>query len=308
MSEGKSYPLDIFMERYASFTDDLTTMEQNIEKLNRIYARENFCIDQHGNLVVKGDVTQRICNFFVYPTHKLYFDHGNFIELEGVAVVAYTKHEEKYKKVYLNLTNDLIESGSWVRSEYLDTEYDLMKASQYFYLRSALKIATRRIGTNDVMIFDGEDWVEDEEAAGLLKEYQSYIKNRRIWDKVKNIDSLQNTIGDYLKAMQTYITGNQLTTHGNEPIDENTNKGWENDEFYFLWGKEFWKWMETRFASKDMTFDKDRFIDYLVEQNVIEVETEKRGRIRVEVWETVYPKFKKRFLKINRAKLEHLLK
>lgn len=307
MTESKSYPLDIFLERYVSFTDDLMKMEKKIEKLNRIYARENFCVNEHGNLMIKNDESQRICNFFVWPTHKLYYDHGNFLELEGVAVIVYTKHEDEYKRVYLNLTNDLIENGNWVRSESLDTEYDLIKSSQYFYVRSALKVATRRIDSDDVKIFDGENWIEDEEASDLMDEYHDYLKARRIWGNVKNSIGKDLSISDYLKAVMVYVKESQLTEHGMQPFDEETNKGWESNESYFLWGKEFWKWIESRFENDELSFDKDGFIKYLIEEELIKVETEKTGRQRTEVWETVYPKFKKRFLTFDKAKLQLLL-
>lgn len=299
----------VYLDRYITTTNKLKKMKKRIDKLNRIYARENFQIDEHGNLVLK-EGNQRICNFFVYPTHKLYLDDGSSLEINGVGIVAFAKiEEEKYKEVYLNLSFDLIESGDWVKSEYLDTDYDLIKSSQYSYLKSALKIATRRIGKYDVKIFNGEEWIEDKDASDLLNEYQDHLTVKRIWENNKQSQGLEQDVLYYLNAILDFTKENKLTQYGEEPISVDQNFGWESSDMYFLMEKKFREWLESRLKSDnhELVSSKNDINSYLMDKDIIRYDREKSGRIRLDTWATVYPGHKKKFYCLNKEKLFEFL-
>jgi|GEM_PF-4466654 len=309
MSDNEREAMKIYSDRRISKTDDLSKMNKRIEKLNHLYAREPFHVDEHGNLVIT-DGTQRICNFFVYPTHKLYYDDGNSLEMIGVGIYAFAKiDEETYKKVCLNLKFDMIENGDWVKSELLDTDYDLNKSTLYPILRSALKIATRKIGKRDVKIFNGEVWIEDEEAVDLLGEYQDYFEAKRIWGDIKQPGRLKEDVAYFLNAVMIFTKENVVTPYGEKPQVEENHAGWENNEMYFLWGKKLWDWVRKRSASEGYEFvsETNAITVFLMEAEIIRFDKEKSGRIRVDTWETVYSGFKKKFYALNKSKMLEFL-
>lgn len=155
--------LELFINRFKGNAKNMKKMERRIKGLNRIYEREAFYIDHYGCFklkINKDDKHIRMCNFFVYPTHKLYYNNGNSIESYGLAVNIYCKDilMNKYIKICLNLNNDMIEKGGWVSSNLLDSCYDQKKGSDYHYLRSALKLATIILNKKDIKIFDRRVW------------------------------------------------------------------------------------------------------------------------------------------------------
>lgn len=310
MAEKKSVASKDYLDQYISYTKNIKKVEKRIEKMNRYYAREDFKIDPNRYLLL-NDGNQRLSNFFVYPTDKLYFDDGNSLEMDGVGIIAYTKINDKhFKKVFLNLSFDLIESGEWVKPQYLDTDYDLFKSAYYPYLRSALKIATRRIGSYDVKIFNDEYWIEDDEAYNLLDDYQSYLEGRRLWGIIKEEETeINQEAYIVLKSIEDYIHKHGITPYGEQPDNNSEHAGWQNDEYYFLWGKKFWEWVKSEEHIKnELVFNEKEINMFLMEKDIIRFEKEKSGRIRFDTWETVYPGFKKRFYTLEKSKMHDFLK
>jgi hypothetical protein len=159
---------------------------------------------------------------------------------DGLAVTVYHKFDEKYyMKLSCNIKNDSIEKGDWVNSKFLDTYFDLPIQINYRYIRSALKLATKRIKYKKVKLFNGEEWFKGSDARHRIKDYYKDDSVNQVYlrDAIKK-ESLKENALEFLKSIHEYIKLNNLTGYHIEPENGTNHIGWigddKNETFYLL--------------------------------------------------------------------------
>ncbi|MED0705265.1 hypothetical protein [Aneurinibacillus aneurinilyticus] len=150
----KRIKLDWNSESFKNILDTKT-------KLNKIYSNEKLRI-QSGNLVFKDNRKEhKICNFFVIPTHKIYYFDGSKKEKIGLRIRLYTNDQNKMTKITeLTITNELINNGKWI-DKYLADDYILYKNEYYVHLKKAIKLSSKLLKKKDKEIYtDRTGWIK----------------------------------------------------------------------------------------------------------------------------------------------------
>jgi len=308
--ESMSLYMDISMWE----TKKLDKIDAIIEKLNWVYSNETYCINDNGYLVFKNkneEDHQYIANFFVVPTHWLYCYYGDTLEhSDGLAVTVYHKWDDKkYVKVHINVKNDAIVKGDWVNPKYLDYCFNLPIQSNYQFLRSALRLATKRIKSKNKKLFDGEKWLDGWEAKQRINQYyEDYAVNQIYVRDATQRDSLEKDALEYLKDVDEYIKINSLTDYNIEPENDENHIGWigdANNEIIYLLPKKLDAWIAE--IKPNFSKSKNMIHSHLVKEGILSTETESKGRIRTDVNRTVYPKNKQRVYEFFREKFDRFL-
>ncbi|MDA1689590.1 MULTISPECIES: hypothetical protein [Bacillus cereus group] len=347
-SKLSQYFIDKYVEKI-NLKDFPNEIRDNRRLLNRVLKRENLGIDSSGNTVlynptVQGNINYetndtdepeeiietKLSNFFVVPTHRLYIKNGDTIQEDGIGVKIYTQiSKKKYKCIYLNLNNEMIEKGFWINSSYLDHDLYLYNKSFQQYLKMATKLSTRILSKSDFKIFDGEWWLENRFADVKISDFEGYsdsrhtralahpsITNRSLKPFHDDLDSeeplketdrvIKKDIFHFLKALLELISEQDLLQFGTIPENSEENAGWEDEQKYYLPYKKTWEWIANWLqASKYPISVKQKELDiFLYEEKIIEIEVEKgRGRKRADCNVTLYPKHKERVFKISKARI-----
>ncbi|GKU79434.1 hypothetical protein [Paenibacillus sp. L3-i20] len=312
------YTTSDFIEKYvdkiktAKF-ESLT--EDTILKLNRIYHKENLHIDEEGNLVLlkqeEKENVIKVCNFFAVPIYRLMYDDGSEIHESGLGLVIYSKFsDEKYKRNFVNLSDEAIEKGNWLSIEYLDRDLFLYTKDLYKYLRIAIKLSTRILKKREVKIYYDSYWLEDEDAI-------DHIDERHIFDLLHSRDrdnqdkyGLEKDPVEIAKLLKEYTLQYKLIPFYTEPIDKEQNWGWEDNDYFYLPYASTWKWIRGILENRQYILKmKDKQIDeYLIEYEIFESNEERKtGVKRADRNSTVYAGKKERVLMIKKESMNDFL-
>ncbi|MDR4998972.1 hypothetical protein [Brevibacillus parabrevis] len=350
----QNYNIHFFIDKYIDlirieeFHDSFSKEIHDYRlQLNRLLQRETLGIDWLGNTVLLNNVDDeeteygkdnkmdiKLCNFFIVPTHRLYIKENQTIREEGLGIKVYTKlSKKKYKCIYLNLNQEMIEKGYWVTASFLDHDLFLYDKSYYRYLKMAIKLSTRILLDSDFKIFDGEWWFENRFSDVTINDFEGYHQRRPVLQLVhpvttngviKSFYNLSNSenlnISDintlkkqdaiiFLKEILALIEEQPLTKLGEIPENEVDNLGWQDDDKYYLPYKETWDLVETRLRHREKysLLARKELDLFLFDEKIIEIEEEKSGRKRADKLVTVYPKTKIRVFVIKKTKMNEYL-
>jgi nitrate reductase NapAB chaperone NapD len=302
------------MDRCIWESKKLDKINKIIEKLNQVYSNEIYCINENGCLVFRNkneNDHQYIANFFVVPTHWTYCYYGETLDnSDGLAITVYHKFDDKkYVKLSLNLKYVDIENGNWVNSKDLESFYDFPIQSNYRFLRSALKLATKRIKSKNVKLFRGEEWFDGWEAKHHIKQYyKDFSVNQVYLRDVTERDSLEKDAMEYVKSVNEYINLNKLTNFNTIPENEVNNIGWHGDaenQTIYLVPKKLNDWIKKH--SSNISTSMNMINSHLVYKEILLQKTESKGRKRIDILKTVYPRHKEHVYVIIREKFDSLL-
>lgn len=349
--------VDKYIEIMKIHPNILAELDDDYVRLNRILHRENLRIDIEGNTLFINPVTTKkkkentnetkedegideksdtkISNFCVIPTHRLYVKNENGIHEDGIGVKIFSRvGKKKYKCIYLNLTNEMIEKGSWISPVYLDHDLFLYNKSFYNQLRIAIKLSTRMLSREEFKVFDGEWWFENPFSDFQISDYEGYPKSNTIkWlpDPPKKINGefehfnsystnerwkeglseiIKQDIFNFLQAVKELVRKELVLEKGVIPDPDNENIGWkDNDKYYLIYGKT-WEWVENYLNKSDyhISIHKKEFDIKLYEEDIIEIKEEKRaGRKRADCNTVVYSKHRERVFKISISRLNEFI-
>lgn len=345
-----------FVDRYIDtidLKDDVIRKEffDDLSRLNRVLNRENLRISNGGNTLIVNQKSSddkkkktsenqndegndkildiKISNFCVIPTHKLYVKKENFIYEDGIGVKVITKiGKKKYKCIYINLNNEMIEKGYWISPFYLDHDLYLYDKKFYNHIRIAIKLSTRMLAPDEFKIFDGEWWLENRFADVEISEFNGFPKtnfiqilahplrtcgeikplhinvtNDMIEEKGSKIDQ---DIIHFLLAINELVNKELILKKGDSPDADIKNIGWKDDEKYYLLYLKAWEWVYDFLNMSDLKFSSTKKeIEFkLYEMGMIDLEVEKNGRRkRADCNTTVYTGKKERVLRVSIAGL-----
>lgn len=251
--------------------DDIRT------KINRILRKENLYFDDEAYLILQSENKEnetRICNFFILPTHSLYIDDGEKINEAGIAVELYSQfNDEKYKRIVVNLSDEVIEKGNWLTTAFIDRDFFVYKPDLYRYLRIAIKLSSRILKKEAKKVFYDDEWLEDDEAVEHILNYQydrRILSIRKIGNESSHREDSDAML--FLKAQSQYISEIKLLSFPEKSSDEYNDWGWEDNDYYYLIYSKTWSWIRAYFnrnGIKLKTADKE-LDHYLIEAGVFE--------------------------------------
>lgn len=283
-------------------------------KINRTLQKENLYFDNEGYLILQNESKEsetKICNFFVLPTHSLYFDDGEKIHEAGIAVELYSSlNDDKYKRILVNLSDQAIEKGNWLTTEYIDRDFFIYRSELYRYLRIALKLSSRILKVDAKKVFYDDMWLEDDEA-------NEYIFDTRLERDLRSIRKSGNGIEfthkeeavQFLVAQRQYITEIKLLPFPEKPSDKKDEYGWEDNDHFYLIYKNAWSWIRAYFNRNGVKLNatSEKELDhYLIEAGVFE-SNEKRSKTNLKRADQRISTLTERVFKINKVRFNEFL-
>lgn len=314
------YQSNKFIDKYIrkakskEFHDD---MKSTRTKINKILAMENLAIDDEANLVLYSDdfkTETRICNFAVFPTHLLLYDDGNQIHEAGLAVEVYTKfHNGNYKFICANLTDDVIDKGTWLNTTYVDRDCFVYKSELYRYLKIAIKLSYRIIKRkSDIKIFHDQEWLEHDDALkhlSIFDDKQNMLEYRQLNNSSNQTDSLIRADAiQFLKALQIHISEIEIHPIING-LSKTSEQGLEDDTHYYLIYTQTWSWVRSYFNRNQIslnTKEEKKLDHYLIDAGVFE-SNEIRAKTSLKRADRRHPPLKPRVFMINKNRLVDFL-
>lgn len=314
------YQSEDFIEKYSEkvkgplFDSELNKMRT---KINKILQKESLYFDNEGYLVLQlenKEIETRVCNFFVLPTHALYFDDGEKIHEAGIAVELYSPlNDKKYKRILVNLSDEVIEKGNWLTTAFIDRDFFVYKPDLYRYLRTVIKLSSRILKAEAKKIFYEDEWLEDDEAVEHISEYKHY----RTWHSIMKISNgNENEAGhkedtdavQFLLAQSQYISEIKMLSFPEETSDETNDWGWEDSEYYYLVYSKTWSWIRAYFNHKEVKLvsDTKKLDHYLIEAGVFE-SNEVRPKSNLKRADRKTPPLKQRVFMINKVRFNEFL-
>lgn len=330
-NKASHFFVDKYMEIMKIHPDIREELGDDYVRLNRILQRENLRIDLDGNTLfinpgtteekkektneTNGDVgtgeksDTKISNFCVIPTHRLYMKNENGIYEDGIGVKIFARvSKKKYKCIYLNLSNEMIEKGYWISPVYLDHDFYLYNKSFYKELRIALKLSIRMLSSDEFKVFDGEWWFENRFSDVEISDFEGFPKSNTIqWlahpsttnGEIKQFhifesneegkggtsEIIKQDIFYFLKAVNELVKKELILDKGDIPDSDNENIGWKDNEKYYLFYGKTWEWVENFLnkSSYQISIPNKEFDIKLYEEGIIDIEEEKRtGRKRAD--------------------------
>ncbi|MFM9329403.1 hypothetical protein [Paenibacillus mesotrionivorans] len=317
----EEYQSEDFIEKYVEKVKKDFLIEIRLNdlrtKINRILQKENLYFDDETYLVLQSETKEtetRICNFFVLPTHSLYFDDGEKIHEAGIAVELYSQlSDEKYKRILVNLSDEAIEKGNWLTAAFIDRDFFVYKPDLYRHLRIAIKLSSRIIKKEAKKVFYNEEWLEDDDAVEHISEYKrsqemlslkrSNNQNEKETHGNEDIDAVQ-----FLAAQKQYISEITLLSFPEKPSDETNEWGWEDNDYYYLVYSKTWSWIRAHFNRNGfkLILDEKDLDHYLIEAGVFE-SNEVRAKSKLKRADRKTPPLSKRVFMINKARFNEFL-
>ncbi|MGR6544852.1 hypothetical protein [Paenibacillus tundrae] len=312
------YQSEDFVEKYSEkvkeplFNFSLSRLRT---KINRILQKENLYFDSEGYLSLRfedKEIETRICNFFVLPTHSLYFDDGEKIHEAGIAVELYSKlNDKKYKRILVNLSDEVIEKGNWLTTAFIDRDFLIYKPDLYRYLRIAIKLSSRILKDEAKKVFYDDEWLEDDEAVEYISEYRHYQKLQRIRNISNDVDVKQEQDVDavnFLTAQLQYISEITMLPFSEDVPNETKEWGWEDEQNYYLIYSRTWSWIRAYFNQKGIKLktEEKQLDNYLIEAGVFE-SNEKRPKTNLKRADRKTPPLKQRIFMINKIRLNEFI-
>ncbi|MGG0175793.1 hypothetical protein [Gottfriedia acidiceleris] len=324
-------------------------------RLNRILKRENLQIDMQGNTLIvvpattevkkdktiehdlkieaeeKSDI--KISNFCVIPTHRLYIKNEEGIFENGIGLKIFVKiSKKKFKCIYLNVTNEMLEKGDWINPTYLDHDLFLYNKSSYNQLKIGIKLSSRILSSDEFKIFDGEWWLENRFSDVEISDFDGFhesnsilflahplttsgkirpiqIDNRNETNNAEEPSVINQDILYFLQTINELVEKELILDLGVDP-ENNENIGWIDKEKYYLLYRKTWDWVNSMLKQKQylLSISEKELDKRLFEEGIIEIEEEKRtGRKRADCNVTVFPKNKERVFKISIPRLTQYL-
>ncbi|MFC5532229.1 hypothetical protein [Cohnella yongneupensis] len=316
----EKYQSEEFIEKFSEKVKD-SVFDYGLDdirtKINRILQKENLYFDGEGYLLLQSESKEnetRICNFFVLPTHSLYYDDGEKIHEAGISVELYSRfNEDKYKRILVNLSDEAIEKGNWMSIEFIDRDFLIYKSDLYRYLRIAIKLSSRIIKEKAKKIFYNDEWLEDGEAVEHIAESRRERKVISIM-KIVNGNEQENNQKEatdavmFLRAQSQYISEIKMLVFPLEPSDEEGEWGWEDNDYYYLVYSKTWSWIRAYFTRKGFKLritekDLDHF---LVESGIFE-SNEIRSKTNLKRADFRTSQLSNRVFKINKLRFNEFL-
>jgi hypothetical protein len=298
----------------ALFDSELTKMKT---KINKILQKENLYFDNEGYLVLQPENKEseiRICNFFILPTHSLHFDDGEKIHAAGIAVELYSPlNGKEYKRILVNLSDEVIEKGSWLNTTFIDRDFFVYKSDLYRYLRIAIKLSSRVIKDKAKKVFYNDEWLEDDEAVQHISEYKNYLTSQSI-QKISNVyenevnQKIDAEAMEFLIAQSQYISMINMLSFPEENSEVTNEWGWEDNEYFYLVYSNTWRWIRAYFNRKGIKLisDEKDLDHYLIEAGVFE-SNEVRPKNKLKRADRNTRPLKQRVFMINKVRFNELL-
>ncbi len=314
------YQSEDFIEKYVGKVKNIffeLKLDDIRKKINRILQKENLYFDDEAYLVLQSENKEnetRICNFFVLPTHSLYIDDGEKINEAGIAVELYSQfNDEKYKRILVNLSDEVIEKGNWLTTAYIDRDFLVYKPDLYRYMRIAIKLSSRILKKEAKKVFYNDEWLEDDEAIEHISNYW-YDRNMLSLRKLGNeseFESSHKEVTDavhFLEAQNKYISEIELLPFPEKLPDESKDQGWEDNDFYYLIYSKAWSWIRAYFNRKGIKLKtNEKELDhYLVEAGVFE-SNEIRPKTNLKRADRKTTQLKERVFMINKIRFNEFL-
>ncbi|GMK40546.1 hypothetical protein PCCS19_36020 [Paenibacillus sp. CCS19] len=287
-------------------------------KINRVLQKENLYFDEECYLVLQSEnkeTENKICNFFVLPTHTLYYDDDEKLHEAGIALELYSQIEEdKYKRILLNLNDEAIEKGNWLNNiSFFDRDYLVYKSDLYRYLRIAIKLSTRILKENQKKVFYDDAWLEDDDALEHISAFkydQRMLQLRKYNNELENDTNRKEDIDaiNFLTAQSKYISEITMLAFPEDPSVENSEWGWEDNEYYYLVYSKTWSWIRAFFNHNEikLKLNEKELDDYLIEAGVFE-SNEIRPKTKIKRADRKTPPLKQRVFMINKLRLHEFL-
>lgn len=314
------YQSEDFIEKFTETVKDSlfdVRLSKLRTKINRILQKDNLYFDSEGYLVLQIENKEsdtRVCNFFVLPTHSLYFDDGEKIHEAGISVELYSRlNDEKYKRILFNLSDEAIEKGNWLTTAFIDRDFFVYKPELYRHLRIAMKLSSRVIKDEAKKVYYDDEWLEDDEAVKHISDYRHNLRLDSFM-KISNGDGNEANHKEdmdakqFLSAQSQYISEIKMLSFPEETSDETNEWGWEDNEYYYLVYSKTWSWIRAYFNRKGVNLisDAKKLDHYLIEAGVFE-SNEVRPKNNLKRADRKTPPLKQRVFMINKVRFNELL-
>lgn len=280
-------------------------------KINRILKKENLFFDSEGYLVLQFENKEsktRICNFFVLPTDSLSFYDGEKIHEAGIAVELYSKlAHKKYKRLFVNLSDEIIEKGNWLTTTFIDRDFFIYKPDLYKHLRTAIKLSSRILKDEARKVFFDNYWIEDAKEVEYI--YRQYF--RKIESNGNGIDAKYEQDVDavkFLKAQLQYISEITMLSFPEDAPSETKEWGWEDEQYYYLIYSKTWSWIRAYFNRKgiNMKMKEKQLDNYLIEAGIFE-SNEERPKTNLKRADRKTAQLKQRIFMINKLRMSEFI-